>query len=87
MASFSLENFRLTLRAARVNCGMTLKDVADATGRCVDTISKYEVDSTNIPRDLSVNLLNLYKVPYELIFFGKESSLNGFIRKKNKEAS
>lgn len=77
--------FKITLRAARVNCGLTLKDVANITGKCADTISKYESDSTSIPRDLSVQLIELYGVPQENIFFGRESSLNGFLAKRDKQ--
>lgn len=73
-----MQILQITLRAARVNCGLTLKDVAHETGRSVDTISKYEIDSTNIPRDLMVELIDLYQIPDEHIFFGKESSFHGF---------
>lgn len=75
-------DFILTLRAARVNCGYTTKDVARITGRHHETIGSYEKDSTNIPRDLMVLLLDLYQVSYENIFFGKESDFHGSIRKK-----
>ncbi|MBH0331442.1 hypothetical protein ABH14_16835 [Brevibacillus brevis] len=71
----------MTLRAARVNRGLTLKDVSSVVGKCVDTISKYEVDSTDIPRDLMLKLLDLYRVPDCHIFFGKESSFHGFHQK------
>lgn len=76
-----MSRLQITLKAARVNCGFTLKDVAEKTGKSVDTISKYEADSTNIPRDLMVDLINLYRVPDEIIFFGKESSFHGLIRR------
>lgn len=71
---------QITLRAARVNCGLTLKDVAKHTRRSVDMISKYEIDSTNIPRDLMVSLIDLYDIPSENIFFGSESSFHGLRR-------
>jgi transcriptional regulator with XRE-family HTH domain len=79
-----VERFQITLKAARINSGFTLKDVALETGKSVDTISKYESDSTHIPRDLMVALINLYQVPYELIFFGKESSFHGFLKSKRR---
>jgi transcriptional regulator with XRE-family HTH domain len=75
-----MSNIQFTLRAARTNCGLTLKQVAVITDRSPETIGKYEVDSTNIPRDLMAQLLDIYKMPYELIFFGSESSFHGFIR-------
>ncbi|MGK5512253.1 helix-turn-helix domain-containing protein [Brevibacillus formosus] len=79
-------DFKLTLKAARINRGLTIKDVAGCTGRCVDTISKYEVDSTCIPQDLMVELLNLYKVPFEFIFFGKQSEFHGLVGRKKESA-
>ena len=63
----------ITLRAARVNRGLTLKEVANSINKSIDTINKYEIDSTNIPRKLMIDLLNLYRVSPDNIFFGKES--------------
>lgn len=79
-----MEPFKITLRAARVNSGLTTKEVAEYTGRCFDTINKYEIDSTHIPQDLMVSLLSLYKVPFSYIFFGRESEKLGFNRTKKK---
>ncbi len=72
-----MKNFQITLRAARVNCGLTLKDVAKKTGRNVDTIMKYEKDSSNIPRGLMVQLIDIYGVDFDALFFGKESDFIG----------
>lgn len=77
-----MNNLRITLKAARINCGFTLKDVAVKTGKSVDTISKYEADSSDIPRNLMVRLIDLYNIPDHYIFFGNESSFHGFIRKR-----
>lgn len=68
---------KITLRAARVNRGFTLKEVSKTTRRSVDTISKYEVDASNIPHDLMLSLLELYQIPFAHIFFGKESEFHG----------
>lgn len=76
--------YKVTLRAARINCGLTTREVGSLTGKSYATIEKYERDSTNIPRELSVVLLKLYKVPEEHIFFGKESVKNGFGRRRKK---
>jgi transcriptional regulator with XRE-family HTH domain len=70
-------NIIITLRAARVNRGLTLNDVAEETGKSVDTISKYEKDSTDIPRSLLIALLNLYGMRADNIFFGRESDFTG----------
>ncbi|WP_199615504.1 helix-turn-helix domain-containing protein [Paenibacillus alkalitolerans] len=80
-----MRGLQITLRAARVNCGFTLKEVAHQTGRSTETISKYEIDSTNIPRDLMVELIALYQVPDEHIFFGKESSFHGLLRSRPRQ--
>lgn len=84
-----MKEFKITLRAARVNRGLTLKDVAEKTGKCAETISKYEIDSTDIPRDLSLKLIEIYEVPQDLLFFGSESSLNGlsYSRKRKKQTA
>ncbi|MDI6789926.1 MAG: helix-turn-helix transcriptional regulator [Thermodesulfobacteriota bacterium] len=78
-----MQKLVITLRAARVNNGLTLKDVAKATGKAADTINKYERDSSSIPRDLLCRLLQLYGVDGDVIFYGRESD---FIGKKNKSA-
>ncbi|WP_256717649.1 helix-turn-helix transcriptional regulator [Paenibacillus sp. FSL R5-0636] len=72
--------FKITLRAARINCGLTREEVAIRVNKSVDTIRKYESDSSDIPRDLLVALLTMYDVPDEHIFFGKESVKTGFSR-------
>lgn len=77
-----MENiFKVTLKAARINKGYTLKQVAAHTKKCADTIAKYEVDSSYVPHELLVSLLKLYDVPYVHIFFGKESEFHGLTKK------
>lgn len=71
-----MKEFKITFRAARVNRGLTLKDVAAHTGLSVDTIMKYEKDSTDIPRGLMLALLDLYQIDADVIFFGVESDFN-----------
>lgn len=77
----------ITLRAARVNRGLTLKDVASLTGKSDMTILKYEKDSTDIPRDLMQKLLEIYDVRYDNIFFGKESDFIEQYKKKLMEVA
>lgn len=81
-----MEKLKLTLRAARTNRGHTLKDVAKLTSRSIDTINRYEIDSSRIPRDLMEELLDLYQVDGNLIFFGKESDFTGKT-KQNKHSN
>lgn len=73
----------ITLRAARINSGFKLKEVAVETGNCPETISKYENDSTRIPRDMLEKLVALYGVPEEYIFFGRESVFTERIRRNS----
>ena len=75
----------ITLRAARVNRGYTLKDVAEKVGKNIDTINKYEIDSTNIPRSLMVDLLKLYEIDPDNIFFGKELDFIEYNRIRKEE--
>lgn len=69
--------FQLTWRAARVNRGYTLKEVAELSGVCIDTVQKYEKDSSEIPHNLKNTWLHLYEVPEDMLFFGPESDLIG----------
>lgn len=58
---------RLTLRAARVNAGLTQQQVLEATGYARSTLARWEKGKTR-PRvnDLEV-LCKLYGVPVECI--------------------
>ncbi|GIO33096.1 hypothetical protein J2TS6_42370 [Paenibacillus albilobatus] len=78
--------FQLTLRAARVNRGFSLKEVASHVGKCPETIGKYENDSTAIPRGLFLELVRLYGVPEEMIFCGKESVFTGLSKPSRKKS-
>lgn len=69
--------FRLTWRAARVNRGYTLTDAAKLSHKNIDTVMKYEKDSSEIPYDLLQLWLKLYSVPQELVYIGPESDLIG----------
>ena len=69
---------KITLRAARVNSGYTLVKAASLFGINKDTLSKYEQDSTNVPRSFFSKVEDIYKIPIENIFFGKQSD---FFRK------
>ncbi|MFI8493323.1 helix-turn-helix domain-containing protein [Peribacillus butanolivorans] len=73
-----MEMIKLTLRAARVNAGLKLIDAANLFGINKDTLSKYEKDSTNVPRTFLEKIEVLYNIPVEHIFFGEQSE---FFRK------
>ncbi|WP_248559931.1 helix-turn-helix transcriptional regulator [Niallia sp. NCCP-28] len=69
---------KITLKAARVNAGLKLTEAADLFGINKDTLSKYEKDSSNVPRSFFINIEKFYKIPVENIFFGPQSD---FFRK------
>lgn len=77
--------FRITWRAARVNRGYTLKKAAELSGKNIDTIMRYEKDSTDIPHSLMQSWLDLYDVPVDIIFCGLESDFNGKEKANNYE--
>lgn len=76
------EKFRITLRAARVNRGLTLKNVAAIIGKSARTIGKYEIDSSNISINLALELSNLYMVSLDILYFGPENIVTGLTRRK-----
>lgn len=71
---------KITLKAARVNSGLNLKEAAELFGIHHETLSKYEKDSTDIPRSLIMKVEENYKVPLENIFFGKQSDFFRIIK-------
>ena len=67
---------QITLKGARVSAGYTLREAGSKINRSFQTIAKYEKDSTKIPADLLMKLLNLYDTPIESIFLGKSTKKN-----------
>lgn len=66
---------RWSLKALRVNAGLTAKEVADMVGIHQQTLLKYERDSMDIRVDLLAQLAELYRVNQDDIFLGKQSVL------------
>lgn len=64
---------KITLRAARVNRGLTQSEAASEFGIHRDTLWKYELDSSNVPRRFMLQVEKVYGIPLDYIFFGKES--------------
>ena len=60
---------KITLRATRVNAGYKLIEAAKEFGINKDTLSKYEKDSSNIPRKFFIKIEEIYKIPVENIFW------------------
>lgn len=64
--------FQITLKAARVNLGLTLKEAAKKFNIHHETLANYESDSTNVPRGFFIQLEKIYGIPPESIYFGKQ---------------
>jgi transcriptional regulator with XRE-family HTH domain len=63
---------KITLKACRVNVGMTLKEASQHFNIHYETLSNYESDSTNVPRTFLIKLETVYGIPTENIYFGKQ---------------
>ncbi|HEM5467698.1 helix-turn-helix transcriptional regulator [Streptococcus suis] len=73
-----------SLKALRVNTGLTAKEVADIVGIHQQTLLKYERDSMDIRVDLLAQLAELYRVNQDDIFLGKQSVLKrNFVNQPN----
>ncbi len=64
-----MEKNQVTLKAARVNCGLNQKEAAKRLGISVDTLSKYErgLSFPDVPVIKQIEVL--YQVPYSGIIF------------------
>lgn len=64
--------FKITLRVARESCGYTVGEVAEYCGISVHTFNDLEIDSGQMQFPLMQKLINLYRVPLDLVYFGTE---------------
>lgn len=76
----------ISLKAARVNAGLSAVNVAELVGVHHQTIHKYEKDSSNIPFSLLDKLCNIYQIPSENIFLGNKYDLIRIIENKRRSA-
>lgn len=74
------EGIKITLRAARVNLGMTLKEAATHFEIHHETLAKYELDSSNVPRSFFIQIENVYGIPEEFIYFGKQEDMPNYMQ-------
>lgn len=70
-----MPGIKITLRAARVNLGMTLKEAAAHFELHHETLAKYELDSSNVPRSFFIQIESVYGIPEEFIYFGKQEEM------------
>ncbi|MDB1687471.1 helix-turn-helix domain-containing protein [Enterococcus casseliflavus] len=73
----------ISLRSARVNAGLTLKDAAGILNIHHETLSKYEADSSEISIGLLNRLSDLYQIPTDNIFLGNRYELIRTIRENS----
>jgi transcriptional regulator with XRE-family HTH domain len=73
----------ITLKAARNNLRLNLKEAANEFGIHHETLAKYERDSTNVPRTFFNQIESVYGIPIENIFFGKLDDFNKDLLLKN----
>lgn len=73
---------QLSLKAARVNAGLSVNEAAEAIGVHPQTLGKYEKDSSDISVSLLNELSRLYQIPADYIFLGGQYELIRIIKKK-----
>lgn len=72
---------RITLKAARTNAGLTLKEASGKLGVSVATLHKWEFDSSSVKVSDIQKIEEVYQYPTEYIFFGSLLEFNSSKRK------
>lgn len=72
----------ITLKAARVNAGLTIRQAASMFGVHHQTLSQYEKNSENVPYSFIKKIPEIYKLDKDDIFFG---DMYEYIRTLNHE--
>lgn len=63
---------KITLRAARINAGLTQMQVSKSLGIAPATLSGWEKNSTKLSFLEAIKLAKLYHIQPDNIFFGKK---------------
>ena len=66
------QKMQITLRAARSNLGLTRKEAAKLFSIHPMQLTRFEYDSTDIPRSFFIQLESVYGIPVENLYFGSE---------------
>lgn len=64
------EIFKISLRAARVNAGLTVVKASKALGVCKERVIKWEKKPELVNPAYQKKISDAYKIPIERIFFG-----------------
>lgn len=67
-------DYKITLAAARVNAGLTIRDAATRLQISDKTLSNWESGKTAPNTDKLAQLLELYGVPLEVLILPKKSA-------------
>ena len=59
---------KITLKAARVNAGLTQKEAAKKIGISYQTLSDYEKDESKIKLSMIIKMCSVYNMPIDCIF-------------------
>ncbi|KAA9300768.1 MULTISPECIES: helix-turn-helix domain-containing protein [Aerococcus] len=66
---------KFSIKACRVNCGLSAETVADFCGIHVQTLRRYERDSSLMPCQMLETMSYLFQVEKDRIFLGPEAEL------------
>lgn len=67
-----MDNYKVSLRAARINSGMKQKQVAEALQISTKTLCNWELERTYPTLDMLMRLCTLYKTPINRIILPKK---------------
>ena len=59
---------KITIKAARVNAGLTQKEAAERLGIAYQALSSYEKNNKSIRLEVLEKMCSLYGIPMEYIF-------------------
>lgn len=65
---------KISMRAARINKGMTLAQAAEKLGCALLTVWKYEMGKTQPNAEMIERMVRLYGIPYRNINFVAENT-------------
>jgi len=68
--------FELSLRAARINCNLTVKEAAAGLEVSPWLLTRWEHDKDLVPSGMIVPIANYYKTPIGLIFSAYKAEKN-----------
>jgi putative transcriptional regulator len=65
---------KLTLRAARINAGLSVKEVAEAVDVSEDTIYRFETGKSSPKIGAAIKMAQMYGVSVDVLDFGSEKA-------------